>query len=216
VTAETLLVLQEGAEIHRLYLDSVVLGRSHGCDLSFDKQGVSRRHCEVVLRTDGVLVRDLGSTHGTFVDGNQVGGETLVHVGAVIRLGETGPRLRVLDARLAGQPLGSSRSASGGRPQKRPGRHRDGESQPHVRDGPGAHPSAPPRVARTETVEHGPARSTHGPADSQSAASPSTRPALARGLVIGTLVGLALGLAILVLFGMDPWLAIVRDAVGAR
>ena len=50
----------------------VVLGRCPEADLKVDDRWVSRRHCELA-ESDGVLVvRDLGSTHGTFVNGRQV------------------------------------------------------------------------------------------------------------------------------------------------
>jgi pSer/pThr/pTyr-binding forkhead associated (FHA) protein len=51
---------------------SVVLGRCPEADVRIDDRWVSRRHCELV-ESDGMLVvRDLGSTHGTFVNGRQV------------------------------------------------------------------------------------------------------------------------------------------------
>ncbi len=51
---------------------SVVLGRCPDADVRIDDRWVSRRHCELV-EVDGMLVvRDLGSTHGTFVNGRQV------------------------------------------------------------------------------------------------------------------------------------------------
>jgi hypothetical protein len=50
-----------------------VLGRGAEADVVVDDAGVSRRHAEV--HTDGQQVRvvDLGSTNGTFVDGERVG-----------------------------------------------------------------------------------------------------------------------------------------------
>jgi Protein of unknown function (DUF3662)/FHA domain len=50
-----------------------VLGRGTEADVIVDDAGVSRRHAEV--HTDGGRVRviDLGSTNGTFVDGERVG-----------------------------------------------------------------------------------------------------------------------------------------------
>ncbi|WP_462418758.1 FhaA domain-containing protein [Kytococcus sp. Marseille-QA3725] len=56
--------------------ETTVLGRDAACDLPIDDPGVSRRHLE--LRTEGsggglrVSLRDLGSTNGTFVGGEQV------------------------------------------------------------------------------------------------------------------------------------------------
>jgi DNA-binding NtrC family response regulator len=54
--------------------------------LAMTDPSVSRVHCEIEVRADGVALRDLGSTNGTFVDGRRirdvdVGHGTLVSVG---------------------------------------------------------------------------------------------------------------------------------------
>ncbi len=100
-----LIVLEEDGELHRLYLDSAVLGRSKSCDLAFDRQGVSRRHCELVLRPDGLFVRDLGSTHGTLANGTPVQGEAALRRGSEIRLGAKGPRIMVIEASIDGHAV---------------------------------------------------------------------------------------------------------------
>jgi S-DNA-T family DNA segregation ATPase FtsK/SpoIIIE len=51
----------------------MILGRGSDCDLVLRGAGVSRRHAEVLVGADAVAVRDLGSTHGTVVDGRPVG-----------------------------------------------------------------------------------------------------------------------------------------------
>jgi DNA-binding NtrC family response regulator len=46
----------------------VVVGRDKSCDIVLpDDQEVSEAHCEVLASPEGVLVRDLGSSNGTFV-----------------------------------------------------------------------------------------------------------------------------------------------------
>lgn len=51
-----------------------LLGRGGGSNLVFDAPGVSREHAELIVCGDrGVLVRDLGSTNGTRVDGVRIG-----------------------------------------------------------------------------------------------------------------------------------------------
>jgi len=48
------------------------LGRSAEADIPIEDRWVSREHCEID-RVDGVLVvRDLGSKHGTYVNGHAV------------------------------------------------------------------------------------------------------------------------------------------------
>ena len=50
----------------------VVVGRGRRCDVRIESFRVSRRHCCLTLDRDGVLVRDLGSTNGTLINGQRV------------------------------------------------------------------------------------------------------------------------------------------------
>lgn len=52
--------------------DTVVLGRSRSCDLRIGGGDASRRHSEIVGDADGFLIRDLGSTNGTLVNGERI------------------------------------------------------------------------------------------------------------------------------------------------
>jgi pSer/pThr/pTyr-binding forkhead associated (FHA) protein len=45
------------------------LGRTGGADICIDDRWVSRTHCEIDLEHDGLVIRDLGSKHGTYVNG---------------------------------------------------------------------------------------------------------------------------------------------------
>jgi pSer/pThr/pTyr-binding forkhead associated (FHA) protein len=52
--------------------DLVVVGRKEDCDVRLDHKSVSKMHC-VLVKTDGLLLlRDLGSTNGTRVNGTRV------------------------------------------------------------------------------------------------------------------------------------------------
>jgi pSer/pThr/pTyr-binding forkhead associated (FHA) protein len=52
--------------------DVMVVGRNASCDLRLEHKSVSKQHC-VLVKTDGlVLLRDLGSTNGTRVNGQRV------------------------------------------------------------------------------------------------------------------------------------------------
>ncbi len=63
------------------------LGRGTDVDIRVDDPGVSRHHAEILLGRE-VVLRDLNSTNGTYVDGVQVG-ETVLRDGSVVQLGGT-------------------------------------------------------------------------------------------------------------------------------
>jgi pSer/pThr/pTyr-binding forkhead associated (FHA) protein len=52
--------------------DMTVVGRKETCDLCLEHKSISKIHC-VIVKTDGLLLlRDLGSTNGTRVNGQRV------------------------------------------------------------------------------------------------------------------------------------------------
>jgi hypothetical protein len=65
----------------------VVLGRSAECALQLPAAGASRRHASVAWRDGAVVLRDLGSTNGTWLNGERVSQETALRSGDRIRIG---------------------------------------------------------------------------------------------------------------------------------
>lgn len=63
------------------------IGRGQGADIQVDDAGVSRAHAEIVLGLP-VVIRDLGSTNGTLVEGRRIT-EAPLHDGARIQIGST-------------------------------------------------------------------------------------------------------------------------------
>jgi len=64
-----------------------VLGRRHDCDLCIPLGDVSRRHCQLDRNNETLQIRDLGSRNGTFLNGQQVNGETTVKPGDYLQIG---------------------------------------------------------------------------------------------------------------------------------
>jgi hypothetical protein len=64
------------------------------------ESGVSRLHCEVILRDGELKLRDV-SSHGTFVNEKRVAGETTLNRADVIRIGSPGAELHVVDVEEA-------------------------------------------------------------------------------------------------------------------
>ena len=66
-----LVPLDGGAPVE-VVKDLTLVGRKEECDLRLDHKSVSKMHC-VIVKTDGLLLlRDLGSTNGTRVNGQRV------------------------------------------------------------------------------------------------------------------------------------------------
>ena len=73
------------------------LGRDDSADIVVDDPGVSRRHSEIRVTTDGphlvTSIRDLNSTNGTFVNGDRISTQRL-HDGDRVTLGRTSATFR--------------------------------------------------------------------------------------------------------------------------
>ena len=74
----------------------IALGRHPLSDLRFDAErdlDVSARHAEIIRDGDRFVVRDVGSTNGTFVNGARITGDVVLADGDVIGFGQNGPSL---------------------------------------------------------------------------------------------------------------------------
>lgn len=65
----------------------VTLGRSRDCDVVVDDSGVSRHHAELRPSAEGWVLRDLGSTNGTRLNGRELRGAAVLRPGDEIGLG---------------------------------------------------------------------------------------------------------------------------------
>jgi serine/threonine protein kinase len=68
----TVVLTSRAGKQARLSRPITVIGRSADCDLVLKVSEVSKRHCRVVIGEEGVVVEDLGSVNGTFVNRKQV------------------------------------------------------------------------------------------------------------------------------------------------
>jgi pSer/pThr/pTyr-binding forkhead associated (FHA) protein len=66
----------------------VRIGRGPDADVQLGDRWVSREHCEIDASHDVLVVRDLGSKHGTFVNGRSVL-EAELRPGDVLNIGLT-------------------------------------------------------------------------------------------------------------------------------
>ena len=66
----------------------VIVGRERGCDLMLCSKNVSRQHARVVLQDKIACVEDLGSSNGTFVDGQPIKELTPLKPGCSVAFGD--------------------------------------------------------------------------------------------------------------------------------
>ncbi len=90
-----LVVLSEGltGQTYELKVDKTAVGRVEDNTFQIAHPSVSSHHCEVLLRGNDVVVKDLNSTNGTFINNQQVTEEAVLKPGQVLRLGQIEIRL---------------------------------------------------------------------------------------------------------------------------
>lgn len=64
----------------------LLVGRHPECDVRFDLPSISRRHCCLALAYDRITIRDLGSRHGVWVNGEKQD-ESRLHPGDEVAIG---------------------------------------------------------------------------------------------------------------------------------
>ncbi|MFI7483598.1 FhaA domain-containing protein [Kocuria sp. M1R5S2] len=89
-------VLDVEGERFSINAESIVLGRSTEADITVEDSGVSRKHLEIRRQGDHFVAVDLGSTNGSYVDGERVIGRTELVNGSVITMGRTRITFRLL------------------------------------------------------------------------------------------------------------------------
>jgi pSer/pThr/pTyr-binding forkhead associated (FHA) protein len=89
-----LVVLSEGlaGTSYELKVERTTIGRVEDNAFPIAEASVSGHHCEIILRGPEVVVRDLNSTNGTFINGEQVK-EAALKPGQILRLGSIELRL---------------------------------------------------------------------------------------------------------------------------
>ena len=85
------LELEEGElpeELFAVDTAGVKIGRNAPADIVIPHRSVSREHCIIGIANDELLVTDLNSTNGTYIDGERITRATILPVGSVLRLGQ--------------------------------------------------------------------------------------------------------------------------------
>lgn len=94
-----LVVLSEGftGKSYDLKVERTTIGRVEDNSFCIADGSLSSHHAEVILRGEEIIIRDLDSTNGSFVDGEPLEPNTDVPIkpGQILRLGEVDIRLEV-------------------------------------------------------------------------------------------------------------------------
>jgi hypothetical protein len=163
------------------------IGRE-GCDITLSDPDVSRRHAAIQIMAGEISIEDLGSTNGTFVNGEAISERRELRGGDEVRIGSTVWRLRtpVAATRLSDVPTEMSAASQPTTlrpaatpepapeqtpaPAEPPAREQAPSAEPVTAE---ASPAAPSdrAPARTEA----PAPSERAPAPSEAAPAPSER-----------------------------------------
>src|SRR5215470_12614864 len=108
-----LVLLSEGfaGRTYELKVDKTTVGRVSDNTFEIPESSVSSHHAEILLRGNDVLIRDLDSTNGTFINGERVT-EAILKPGQILKLGTVEMRLETADGGKADTGTGSNTGTS--------------------------------------------------------------------------------------------------------
>ncbi len=100
-----LVILSQGmtGRSHELKADKTTIGRVDDNTFPIAEASVSSHHCEVLLRGTDVVIHDLNSTNGTFINGEKIT-ESVLKPGQTLRLGQIELRLETDGSAPAASP----------------------------------------------------------------------------------------------------------------
>lgn len=95
------IILTDEADAMRTYqcdiVDKMIVGRSAAnCNLAITTDNaVSEKHCEISLEDNRFYITDLGSSNGTFLNGERIHSATEVKTGCMLKIGRSEYRLTI-------------------------------------------------------------------------------------------------------------------------
>jgi len=152
----------------------VVAGRSQDCEIVVSDSQASRHHAQFHRRGSSVVVEDLGSSNGTWVDGARITGPATLSDGATVHIGsrEAAPVTVSISRPQSAVRMPSATAPSGGTPSGGTPVTERTDSRDGIRAGSSISTPLPTRAAARETAEKSAA-----PAASVSQPLPRRKPA---------------------------------------
>lgn len=111
----------QGGEFPLKSEKQIVIGRSSELDMVLVEDMVSRKHAKIVVSSGAITIEDLGSTNGTFVNGEKVKqaklkeGDRILIGTSILKLIEQGADAVPVDERMAKQKLEEAAAAQAAR-----------------------------------------------------------------------------------------------------
>src|SRR5688572_3589943 len=115
----------QGGEFPLRMNREIIIGRSSDLDMVLVEDMVSRRHAKITSSDADVFIQDMGSTNGTFVNGEKISGRARLAEGDRILVGTSIIKVVGVDANASQQSeaearrrleAGASRQSTSGRP----------------------------------------------------------------------------------------------------
>jgi pSer/pThr/pTyr-binding forkhead associated (FHA) protein len=115
----------QGGEFPLRMNREIIIGRSSDLDMVLVEDMVSRRHAKITTTDADIYIQDMGSTNGTFVNGEKIAGRARLTEGDRILVGTSIIKVVGVDAEMASQSeaearrrleAGAQRQSTAGRP----------------------------------------------------------------------------------------------------
>jgi hypothetical protein len=103
----TLVLDRKPVQVYELDQPVIRIGRGESSDVLIDNVSVSRRHAEIREESGAWLLRDLGSSNGTFLNGQRVSADQPLRPGDEISFG----KFSILFERVLAEPHGADTAA---------------------------------------------------------------------------------------------------------
>jgi pSer/pThr/pTyr-binding forkhead associated (FHA) protein len=91
MAAQFQFVMRSGPDVGKVYLlrsQEITIGRDSNNTITINDAEVSRKHASMELRGTAYVIQDLGSTNGTFVNGQRLSGVQVLNAGDAVSFGE--------------------------------------------------------------------------------------------------------------------------------
>jgi pSer/pThr/pTyr-binding forkhead associated (FHA) protein len=99
----------QGGEFPLRMNREIIIGRSSDLDMVLVEDMVSRRHAKISSNEADVFIQDMGSTNGTFVNGEKIAGQALLHEGDRILVGTSIIKVVAVEGQVAVQTEAEAR-----------------------------------------------------------------------------------------------------------